>query len=327
MSEKTYQLQTLSRALDVLTLIEISPEPMTLTAIADRMGEAAPVIFRILKTLEAKNFISRIGDSKQYGLSEAHDRLAMARLVVRVLHALSGQPPQSAARLADGLQADLPSTELALRLIRESRLAVVNGDGEWLLSPYLPELARSRSIAELVEAVRPVMARLQEETGETIAFFLRNGASQVALQVLTSHHPLRYTVEVGAIFPVSRGAAGKASLAWLPESQVRELLDDPSLAGETLDRPRLFDTLRETRKRGYATSFGERISGAAAVSMPVIDESGEVRGVMNVTGPESRFSPEVIEAHGLALRRELTAAGLFQEPPGAADIIAEETRR
>ena len=38
MSEKTYQLQTLSRALDVLTLIEISPEPMTLTAIADRMG-------------------------------------------------------------------------------------------------------------------------------------------------------------------------------------------------------------------------------------------------------------------------------------------------
>ena len=234
MSEKPYQLRTLSRALDVLTMIETSPEALTMTVIADRLDEAAPVIFRILRTLEAKGFIRRVGDTKKYVPSDAHDRLSLARLLVQVLHALSGRPPQTAAQVAEALQANADSTELALNLMRESQLAVVNIDGAWSLSPHLPELARSQSTAELVEAARPVMERLQEKTGETIALFVRNGTSQVALHVLASRHPLRYALEAGSVFPVNRGAAGKASLAWLDENEVRAIATDPALADDLL---------------------------------------------------------------------------------------------
>ena len=44
MSENQYQLRTLSRALDVMTMLETSPEPLTMTVVADRLGEAGPVI-------------------------------------------------------------------------------------------------------------------------------------------------------------------------------------------------------------------------------------------------------------------------------------------
>ncbi|MFV0476131.1 MAG: helix-turn-helix domain-containing protein, partial [Pikeienuella sp.] len=44
MSDNPYQLHTLSRALDVLTLIESAPAPLTLTAIAERLDKPTPVI-------------------------------------------------------------------------------------------------------------------------------------------------------------------------------------------------------------------------------------------------------------------------------------------
>ena len=264
-----------------------------------------------------------MGDTKKYAPSAAHDRVNLARLLVRTLKLLSGQPPQTSEDLARRLDADVHSTELALRLMRESQLAVVNIDGGWSLSPHLPEMARSQSTAELVEAARPVMERLQKMTGETIALFVRNGASQVALHVISSQLPLRYALEAGSVFPVNRGAAGKACLAWLDEDEVRTILADPVLRDEKIDVPLLLDALRASRERGYATSFGERITGAAAVSVPVTDSGGVIRCVMVVTGPESRFPPDILQEYGMTLRTELIEAGLFEEPKSGAVKVAE----
>ncbi|MFV0475534.1 MAG: IclR family transcriptional regulator [Pikeienuella sp.] len=293
-------------------MIESAPAPLTLTAIAERLYKPTQLIFRILKTLEAKGFIRRAGETKEYAPAPERDRLSLARLLARAQQALADQPAQTAGRLAARIGADPLSAGQILHLLHETRLADCSDDGKWSLSPGQATPAQSRSIAEIVEAARPVMERLRAETGETVALFVRNGVLQIALHVLTSPQPLRYAVEVGAVFPINRGAAGKASLAWLAADEILAILNDPSLSGETIDAPALLTELRATRERGYAISVGERIDGAAAVSVPVTS-SGDARCAIVVTGPETRFSTETMKAHGAALRATLFAAGLFQE--------------
>lgn len=311
MSEKNYQLQTLSRALDVLAMIEVSPEPLNLTAIANRLGEAAPVVFRILKTLETKGYVRKDGSSKNYLPAEAHDRMKTARLLVRTLHDLSNRPDRSIENVASDLESDVHTTEMVLRTMKDSGLAVVSADGKWSLSPHLPAISRPQSTAELIEQVRPVMENLRSETEESTTLFVRNGGSQVALEVLSSHHPLRYTLEVGSVFPVTRGAAGKAALAWLPEAEITAILSDPALAAENINPPELLQKLRKVRSLGYAWSYGERIVGASAVALPILDRVGEVRAVLAITAPEFRTPEEKLHKYGTLLRSQLSAAGLF----------------
>ncbi|MDR6265839.1 IclR family transcriptional regulator [Roseobacter sp. N2S] len=311
MSEKNYQLQTLSRALDVLAMIEVSAEPLNLTAIANRLGEAAPVVFRILKTLETKGYVRKDGSSKNYLPAEAHDRMKTARLLVRALHDLSNRPDRSIEDVASDLDADVHTTELVLRTMKDSGLTVVSAAGNWSLSPHLPAISRPQSTAELLEQVRPIMENLRGETEESTTLFVRNGGSQVALEVLSSHHPLRYTLEVGAVFPVTRGAAGKAALAWLPEPEITTILSDPALSGEDINPPMLLQTLRKVRLQGYAWSYGERIVGASAVALPILDRVGEVRAVLAITAPEFRTPEEKLHEYGALLRSQLSAAGLF----------------
>ncbi|GAA6129791.1 helix-turn-helix domain-containing protein [Halopseudomonas sabulinigri] len=66
MSEPTRQLRTLSRALDVLELIEASPVPISLSELAKAMDESTPIVFRILQTLEARGYIRRRAEDKRY---------------------------------------------------------------------------------------------------------------------------------------------------------------------------------------------------------------------------------------------------------------------
>lgn len=310
MSEKSYQLRTLSRALDVLAMIETSSQPLTMTAIADRLEEAGPVIFRILKTLEAKGYIRRDGDSKRYLPSEAHDRLGTARLLVQVMQSLSGSSPQTVEELAAEGDRGKSSVELVLGIMKDAGLAIVSQQGEWSLSPHLPELSRSQSTGQLLERVRPVMHKLFEATGETVALFVRSGNLQVALDVMASRQPLRYAVEMGSVFPVTRGAAGKACMAWLGEEEINWILEDKALANERVNRSRLLQELADTRARGFAISFGERIVGAAAAAVPVLGSDGSVSAVIAVTGPASRCPKPRLAQFGEQVRSELTKVGV-----------------
>jgi DNA-binding IclR family transcriptional regulator len=47
--------------------------------------------------------------------------------------------------------------------------------------------------------------------------------------------------------------------------------------------------LSMVRKRGYASSTGERQVGAASVAAPVFDHSGRVAAVVSVSGPAERM--------------------------------------
>ncbi|MEN3953563.1 IclR family transcriptional regulator [Iodidimonas sp. SYSU 1G8] len=299
----SYHLQTVSRALDALRLLEESGAPLSQTEIAEALGEPVPVVFRILHTLEGHGVVKR-GRDKRYvprGRVEA-DGLGRPLDILRVLSAAGSAGARSeeiAARL--GLETRLVGE--ALVVLASRQLAAVSEGGTWTLGFGLIELARPLLRGTLRSAVRPLMERLRDESGETATLFVTSGDRQVVLDIAASRQPLRYELEIGAVFVLHRGAAGKAALSAMEDADVKRILEGSDL--KNAERRRVLADVMDARRRGFATSLGERLPGGAAVAAPVRDESGRAVGVLGLMLPAFRNEPDRLPHLGKVLAGHL----------------------
>ncbi|MEU8663404.1 IclR family transcriptional regulator, partial [Actinoplanes philippinensis] len=117
---------------------------------------------------------------------------------------------------------------------------------------------------------------------------------------VVSDQELRLEVSLGIPFPLNAGASSKAFLAFLPDFEVDAYVARRPLEAVTdktiVDPARLRKDLAAIRKRGYATSLGERQAGAASVAAPIFDHDGRVAAVISLAGPAPRFEPDAEEA-------------------------------
>jgi IclR family acetate operon transcriptional repressor len=153
------------------------------------------------------------------------------------------------------------------------------------------------------------LRKLQLTSGETVAVHVRMGMERVCIYELPSPNPLRYTLGIGATSPLHAGAAGKAILAMLPDNEVERILRRlgmPRVTERTIvDSLALMAELKRTRARGYATSTGEVVPGACAVSVGFSALDGTL-AVVSVYGPETRIPtaryPELVRGLRSAAR-------------------------
>ena len=125
---------------------------------------------------------------------------------------------------------------------------------------------------DFVRAARPVLRRLWDLTGETVALFVaaENG-KKICVEELQSRQALTFTRGVGFTEDLAIGASGKAILAFTTDTTSQVGLDD-------------------IRQSGVSVSEGEIIEGAVAIAAPVFDRDGSVKGSVCVFGPEVRLS-------------------------------------
>lgn len=137
----------------------------------------------------------------------------------------------------------------------------------------------------------PEMERLRDQLNETISLYVRDRAERVRIQAVQSMQPIRRVATVGARLPLSVGASSKVLLAFAEPGVRDAVLTDPSWSSQ-LDREAFEAQLNEIGSAGYATSFEERESGAAAVSAPIFNRSGKLVAALAVSGPSNRLTPE-----------------------------------
>lgn len=138
-------------------------------------------------------------------------------------------------------------------------------DGRFILGPRFQGNG-------LVDAARPALERLRDETGESVQLYVRRGNQRLCVASLESPHGLRTIVAVGAMLPLEVGSAGKV------------LRLDPSVG-----------------RAGWAQSVEERERGVASVSAPVHDASGNVVAAVSVSGPIERVSRSPGRRYGRAV--------------------------
>ncbi len=159
----------------------------------------------------------------------------------------------------------------------------------------------------LRDLAQPVLDRLARVTGESAQLFVRDHHRRRCIAVAESDRELRTIVDVGALLPLTAGSAGKVFLAFGPPAVATELIPraeritPATPVGERLERQ-----LATARRRGWASSAGERQPGVGSVSAPVREPDGALVAVVSISGPEQRvgrtsakrYAPAVLDAAG-----------------------------
>jgi DNA-binding IclR family transcriptional regulator len=206
-------------------------------------------------------------------------RVEAVERALSILDAFSDSTPRLTLAEVAARTGLYPSTVLRLAASLDRFGYLHRGaDGLFRLGPTPLRLGLLyRDAFDLADHVRPALARLVERTGETAAFYVREGERRICLYRHQSPRLIRHHLEEGAALPLDRGAAGHVLTAYTGE------------AGPIQDA---------VRARGWSLSLGERDPETAAVAAPVFGRGRHLAGALSVTGPRSRFEAE--DHEGLA---------------------------
>jgi DNA-binding IclR family transcriptional regulator len=172
-------------------------------------------------------------------------------------------------------------------------------------------------------AAHPIVTRLRDQTGETAALYVLRSNLRTCVLEMTSLNVLSITQGVGRSEHVSRGASGKAILAFMSDGMAASAMQ--SLTQAT-NRKRLLEDLARVREDGFALSRGEVIVGAIAIAAPCFDQSGHVVGSIGIAGPQARLNDDWIKRSAKLLvagASELSIALGYRRPvdPRSAPLL------
>ncbi|MDT0136156.1 IclR family transcriptional regulator [Acidovorax sp. PRC11] len=162
------------------------------------------------------------------------------------------------------------------RTLAQSGYLVQREDGDWRLGPAAGWLgARYQAGFDVQNVLEPALRALTQATGESAAFYVREGEVRTCLVRVEGPQALRHHARMGEGLPLDKGSPGRVILAF------------SGAPGAEYER---------IRQRGYYWSIGEREQGVATVSAPVFGMHWRLLGSVCISGPASRLQAEKLEA-------------------------------
>ncbi len=205
------------------------------------------------------------------GTAAAGHRVEAVERALGILDAFTGAEPSltlAAIARRTGLN---PSTILRLSasLMRFGYLRRL-ADGRYGLGPTPLRLGTLyRNGFDLAGHVRPALARLARDSGETAAFYVRDGDARVCLFRHQADTSIRHHIDEGARLPMDKGASAHVLAACGPGRG--------TAAGAAI------------RRQGHAVSLGERDPESAAIAAPVFGADGLLVGSLGIAALLSRL--------------------------------------
>ncbi|MBI5605007.1 MAG: IclR family transcriptional regulator [Deltaproteobacteria bacterium] len=151
--------------------------------------------------------------------------------------------------------------------------------------------SKNSSIRELA---LPFMKELREKTGITVNLAILSGPEVVFVERLPSAHIMEANLQVGSRLSVHYSSMGKVMLAYLPEAQLENILEQihfEKKTGKTIASIRtLEEELRGIRQRGFAVNDEELEAGLFAIAAPLRNQAGVAVAAMNISFPLIRHS-------------------------------------
>jgi DNA-binding IclR family transcriptional regulator len=159
-------------------------------------------------------------------------------------------------------------------------------------------------------AAVPSLQALVEVTGETAHLVVLQDSNVLFLDGREGPRALRAGLRIGATLPAQWTAGGRAILAGMPASRIREIWENrPStpLTARSNSSWREFEAqLEHVRETGWASNSEETEDGLCAVAAPIAEPAGRdaVRAALVVAGPVTRMTDDRIANTAKELIRE-----------------------
>jgi IclR family acetate operon transcriptional repressor len=182
----------------------------------------------------------------------------------------------------------------------------------------------------LPQQAHRVIEALNARTKEAVQLAVLQGDDLITVMRKETLHAVR--VDAGAVGKTGAAhatAAGKAILAWLPEGELRRIVDAKGLTAFTprtiTDFAQLVEELRLVRRRGFAIDREEFQFGVCCIGAAIRSPTGTVLGSISVSCPTFRADEDIIEAiqtQVIAAAQMLSAdlAGGVSQPNVAAAL-------
>jgi IclR family acetate operon transcriptional repressor len=209
----------------------------------------------------------------------------------------------SAGELLKRVDLSRPTLYRLLYTLEQSGFLISVGEPQkFRLGPSVAHLAHVwTSSLDLADVARPILRKIWEQTAETVALFVPQGAYRTCIAELPSTQPLSFKRGVGYRERIVLGASGRVILA---NANISAIELEEYAQGTSVDLSNYPKELELIRKRGYAVSKNELIQGAVAIAAPFFDAAGQVAGSIGVFGPSARLDAARIEEIGKLLMTE-----------------------
>jgi DNA-binding IclR family transcriptional regulator len=175
---------------------------------------------------------------------------------------------------------------------------------------------RTSGLERLIQNLAtPIMTKLRDVSGETVALHFVSWPDRVVVAEVVSNRGLRLTHAPGQAFPLTTGATGAVYLAHLPDSEVAAAFEARPVAP---DRAVWFERqLDGARRTGVAFPLGpEVITGMHGVAVAILSADARPVAMLSAAGPLERWTDEAMAAFaptlqeaGMKLSRTLGYAG------------------
>jgi DNA-binding IclR family transcriptional regulator len=188
-----------------------------------------------------------------------------------------------------------PTTHRLLRALVDMGFAQQDpATKRYMLGPRIPALASQMAGGEHLRVVaRPVLERLQAETGETVFLAALDGDEVVIVDCIVTDATLRLGGRPGVRLPIHASSQGKAILAFRDEQDRERILSrlrftrlTRNTIGSVAD---LRSDLERVREAGFAVNDQEREPGVRSVAAPICDHTGRAFGAVCVGAPATRW--------------------------------------
>ena len=171
--------------------------------------------------------------------------------------------------------------------------------------------ARHDRWSEVIRLARPMLRKLQQQTGETIHLSIPRGDTVVQIAQENTRYVLGARDWVGVDVPAHCSALGKAMYAFGGLALPHAPLAKPT--GHTIDSlTRLEEDLQRTRRRGYATTRDELEIGLSGVAVAIRDQAGNAVAALGLSGPTVRIDGRVDQFGRLLMQQAEALSGLLQ---------------
>ena len=197
--------------------------------------------------------------------------------------------------LADCTGLDKATLLRLLGVLVRARMVHRADNGAYSPGPALLRLGMLyRRTFDVGSRLQPALQQVMQQTGETTAFYVRDGDERICLYRENSSNEVRHHVEVGARIPLTAGGSSSHVLRAFT-------------GGET---PQAEAILRD----GYAMTREERVPQIASVAVPVFDGDGSFLGSLVVIGIAPRQNAEAQRTAVQVARDALQQQGFASRP-------------
>ncbi len=166
---------------------------------------------------------------------------------------------------------------------------------------------------DLAQLCKPTLARIAEDTGDTVFLMVRSGDDAVCADRAMGSYPIKtFVVDLGTRRPLGIGAGSLAILGALP-ADVADLVmgrNAGRISGYAqMSSAQLREMMLQTRQAGYVAMDVVGVAGVRAVGVAVMTASGRPVAALSVAAIAARMTPDREQELVKILRRESDALG------------------